>query len=59
MLEYINRELTKRLVESQIAKEVPGHGLLMLKTNEIVEHFEAAASAMAEKLIPSIANDPV
>jgi hypothetical protein len=59
MLEYINRELTKRLVESQIAREVPGHGLLMLKTNEILDHFEVAANAMSEKLIPVIANDPV
>jgi len=58
MLEYINRELTKRLVESQIAREVPGHGLLMLKSNEILDHFESAVSAMTEKLIPSLANDP-
>ncbi|HMV44664.1 MAG TPA: hypothetical protein PK079_15775 [Leptospiraceae bacterium] len=58
MIEYINRELTKRLVESQIAKEVPGHGLLMLKTNEILDHFEAAANAMIEKFIPANANDP-
>lgn len=59
MLEYINRELTKRIVESQLAKEVPGHGLLMLKSNEILEHFEAAAEALTEKLIPSFANDPI
>ena len=59
MLEYINRELTKRLVESQIAKEVPGHGLLMLKSNEILEHFEAAAEALNEKLVLSFANDPI
>lgn len=58
MIEYINRELTKRLVEAQIAREVPGHGLLMLKTNEILDHFEAATGAMTEKLIPAIANDP-
>lgn len=58
MIEYVSRELIMRLVETLNAREIPGHGLLLLKQGEVLDHFEGARDFMEEKLIPSLIADP-
>jgi hypothetical protein len=59
MLEAISKELGKRLVEMNLAKEIPDHGLILLKPAEILEHYEAASEFLNEKIIPSANSEPV
>jgi hypothetical protein len=59
MLEYISKELNKRLIEAGIAKEIPGHGLLLLKNSEILEHFEICAEFLNERIIPNVSTEPI
>ncbi len=59
MLEYISKELTKRILEMNLGKEIPGQGLLFLKPIELLEHYEACAEFLDEKIIPSVNAEPV
>lgn len=59
MLENIGAELTKRILEMNLGKEIPGHGLMFLKSSELLEHFEACSEFLNEKIIPSVSSEPL
>ncbi|HMV78315.1 MAG TPA: hypothetical protein PL048_06200 [Leptospiraceae bacterium] len=57
MLDYIAKEVTRRILDSKIGIEVPGHGLLMLKTQEIQEFFESAEDFINTEMVPPLIED--
>ncbi|MEM7184258.1 MAG: hypothetical protein AAF518_25390 [Spirochaetota bacterium] len=48
----LGAELSKRLQEANMAVQIPGHGLLVLRENEVLDHFELAAQFFLETILP-------
>lgn len=59
MITHISRELSERLVKEKMAIPIKGHGLLVLKENEIIPHYEIACRFMDEVISPSLKSDPI
>ncbi|MDX1958216.1 MAG: hypothetical protein SFU98_06565 [Leptospiraceae bacterium] len=57
MIDYMSKEISRRILESNLGVEILSHGILMLKPSEILEFFEAGESFIEEKLIPPLADD--
>jgi hypothetical protein len=57
MIDYMSKNLTQLIIESKMGVEILGHGLLILKSSEILDIFETAESFAKEKLINPLLED--
>lgn len=57
MIDFIAKEVTGRIFETNMGIEIMGHGIFLLKPGEIVEVFETAEEFLHEKILPPLLED--
>ncbi len=57
MLDFIAKEISNRIFETNIGLEIPGHGIFLLKPGEIIDIFETAEEFLDQKILPPMIED--
>lgn len=59
MVSHMGGELSRRLLDAHMGIQIPGHGLLVLRDNEVLDHFEPAAQFFFDTVLPPSKADPI
>ena len=57
MLDFIAKEISNRIFETNIGLEIQGHGIFLLKPGEIIGIFETAEEFLDKKILPPMIED--
>jgi hypothetical protein len=57
MLDFIAKEISNRIFETNIGLEIQGHGIFLLKPGEIIDIFETAEEFLDQKILPPMIED--
>jgi len=57
MLDFIAKEISNRIFETNIGLEIQGHGIFLLKPGEIINIFETAEEFLDQKILPPMIED--
>ena len=57
MLDFIAKEISNRIFETNIGLEIQGYGIFLLKPGEIIDIFETAEEFLDKKILPPMIED--
>lgn len=57
MLDFIAKEISNRIFETNIGLEIQGYGIFLLKPGEIIDIFETAEEFLDQKILPPMIED--